>query len=208
MARTDAVLTVDLHHGHLDPDVATLPLPAAKAEAVIDHASELTAAARRAGVPVLHVTSAYRNPEEILSCPKWRPADVDVDADNLRDVSGIGDHNPVGTKLTEVMPAIRDDEYDVFTHAKKRYSPFLHTDLEFLLDQRDVDRLFVAGVNTNSCVQCTCFEACNRDYEVVVVEDCVDSMDGEAYHEAALENIEQVLGTVVSLQDAVAELNG
>lgn len=204
MTETDAILTVDLHHGHLDPEIATLPVPTTKAEKVIDHASQLTAAAREAGVPVIHVTSAYRHSEEILSCPKWRPADVD--ADNLRDVSGIGEHNPIGSKLTEVMPEIRDDNYDVFTHAKKRYSPFLHTDLDFVLEQHDVDRLFIAGVNTNSCVQCTCFEACNRDYEVVVVEECVDSMDGDAFHEAALKNIEQVLGTVLSLDDAVNEL--
>ena len=202
MATNDAVLTVDLHHGHLNPDIATLPVPREKAEAVIDHAAALTTAARDHDVPVFHVTSAYRTPEEILSCPKWRPEDVE--GGNLRDASGIGDHNPAGSKLTEVMPEIRDDEDDVFVHPKKRYSPFLHTDLEFVFDQHDVDRLFIAGVNTNSCVMCTCFEACNRDYETVVVEECVDSMDGDEFHEWALRNIEQVLGSVVSLDEARA----
>lgn len=132
MTATDAVLTVDLHHGHLDPEVATLPVPAEKAESVVTHAATLTAAAREHNVPVIHVTSAYRTPEEIVSCPKWRPKDLE--SENLRDASGIGDHNPAGSKLTEIMPEIRDDEEDVFVHLKKRYSPFLHTDLEFILD--------------------------------------------------------------------------
>lgn len=207
MASTDAVLTVDLHHGHLDPEIATLPVPAEKARSVIEHTADLTAEAREVDVPVIHVTSAYRNPKEILSCPKWRPDDVDTDSGNLRDVSGIGEHNPVGTQLTEIMPEIRDDKHDVFTHAKKRYSPFLHTDLEFILEQRNVDRLFIAGVNTNSCVQCTCFEACNRDYKVVVVEECVDSMDGDEFHELALQNIEQVLGEVQTLEEAIKNID-
>lgn len=199
-----AVLTVDLHHGHLNPDIATLPVPAEKAAAVVEHAASLTAAAREAEVPVLHVTSAYRTPEEILSCPKWRPDDAD--SGNLRDDAGIGDHNPAGSKLTEVMPDIRDDDYDIFIHPKKRYSPFLHTDLEFVLDQHGVERLYVAGVNTNSCVLCTCFEATNRDYEVAVVEECVNSMDGDELHEWALRNIEHVLGSVLSLESAVDQL--
>lgn len=198
-----AILTVDLHHGHLNPDIATLPVPAEKAAAVVDNASSLARGARESGLLVVHATSAYRTPKEILSCPKWRPADVN--SSNLRDASGIGDHNPVGTKLTEVMPSIRDDDYDVFVHPKKRYSPFLHTDLEFVLDQHDIDRLYIAGVNTNSCVLCTCFEATNRDYEVVVVEECVDSMDGNEFHRWALNNIEQVLGSVVTLEEALAQ---
>lgn len=204
MAQDAAVLTVDLHHGHLDPGIATLPVPEDLAVAVIEHTETLTKGARSAGLPVIHVTSAYREPDEILSCPKWRPGDAD--SDNLRDASGIGDHNPVGTKLTEVMPALRDDELDVFVHPKKRYSPFLHTDLEFVLDQHGVERLYIAGVNTNSCVLCTCFEATNRDYEVVVVEECVRSMDGDELHQWALQNIEQVLGSVVSVDEALAQM--
>jgi nicotinamidase-related amidase len=206
MTATDAVMTVDLHHGHLDPEIATLPVPEKKAESVVTHAAALTAAAREHNVPVIHVTSAYRTPEEIVSCPKWRPKGPE--SENLRDTSGIGDHNPAGSKLTEIMSEIRDDEEDVFVHPKKRYSPFLYTDLEFILDQHGVERIFVAGVNTNSCVMCTCFEACNRDYETVVVEECVDSMDGDEFHEWALRNIEQVLGSVVSLDKARTAFEG
>lgn len=202
MEATDAVLTIDPHHGHLDPDIATLPVPAEKAESVVTHAAALTTAARKYKVPVFHVTSAYRTPEEIVSCPKI------LRAGNLLDASSIGDHNPAGSKLTEIMPEIRDDEEDVFVRRKKRYSPFLHTDLEFVLDQHDVDRLFIAGINTNSCVMCTCFEACSRDYETVVVEECVDSIDGDEFHERALRNIEQVLGSVVSLDEARTAFEG
>lgn len=86
------------------------------------------------------------------------------------------------------MPNVRDDEYDVFVHSKKRYYQ-LHTDLDFFLVQHGVQRIYIAGVNRNSCVQCTCFEAGNRNFVVIVVGECVDSMDGEEYHHSALRNI-------------------
>jgi nicotinamidase-related amidase len=81
------------------------------------------------------------------------------------------------------------------------------TDLEFILQTHDIDRLVIAGVNTNTCVLCTCFEATNRDFEVVVVEECVGSMDGEDFHEFGLMNIDQALGAVHSLEDTLAELD-
>jgi nicotinamidase-related amidase len=55
-------------------------------------------------------------------------------------------------------------------------------------------------------VQCTCFEATNRDYEVVVVKDCVGSMDGEEFHQLGLKNIDQALGSVETLDQVTDSL--
>lgn len=192
------VLTVDLHHGHLDPEIATLPVPADRAAAVLDHAETLVTRARDAGYRIVHVTTAYRNGEEILSNPKWGSTDAEV-GDSREDISR---HNIEGSKGPEIMPQLRDED-DVFLLPKKRYSPFRNTDLEFVLETHDVERLVIAGVNTNTCVQCTCFEATNRDYEVTVVEECVDSMDGERFHELGLLNIQQALGEVRSLDETL-----
>lgn len=198
---TTAVLTIDMHHGHLNPEIATLPVPADRAEAVLDHAETLVTRARDAGYPILHVTTAYRDGAELLANPKW--SETETASDDSRE--GISEHNREGSKGVEIMPALRDEE-DIYLLPKKRYSPFLNTDLEFVLRTHDVERLVIAGVNTNTCVQCTCFEATNRDYEVVVVEECVDSMDGEEFHEFGLQNIDQALGNVVSLDEALADL--
>lgn len=201
MTNTTAILTIDMHHGHLDPEIATLPVPADRAEAVLDHAETLVTRARDAGYPILHVTTAYRNGDEVLSNPKWGETETES-ADSRESIS---EHNREGTKGIEIMPSLCDED-DVYLLPKKRYSPFLNTDLEFVLRTRGIDRLVIAGVNTNTCVQCTCFEATNRDYEIVVVEECVDSMDGETFHEFGLRNIDQALGTVVTLEEALADL--
>lgn len=196
-----AILTIDMHHGHLDPEIATLPVPGDRAEAVVEHAETLVTRARDAGYAIFHVTTAYRSGEEVLANPKW--ADTEASAGDSRE--SISEHNREGSTGTEIMPALRD-ESDIYVLPKKRYSPFLNTDLEFLLRTHGIERLVIAGVNTNTCVQCTCFEATNRDYEVVVVRECVDSMDGEEFHRLGLRNIDRALGTVVSLDEALAEL--
>jgi len=197
-----AILTVDLHHGHLDPEIATLPVPEETGEQVVDNAETLITRARAAGYPIIHVTTGYRDAQEILSNPKWSATD-ESDGDSRESIS---EHNIIGSKGLEILPSLRDDE-DIFLQPKKRYSPFLDTDIEFVLRNHGIEKLVIAGVNTNTCVQCTCFEATNRDYEAVVVEECVGSMDGPEFHDLGLKNIDQALGRVVSLSDALDELD-
>ncbi|NHN43001.1 cysteine hydrolase [Halorubellus sp. JP-L1] len=197
-----AILTVDLHHGHLDPEIATLPVPESTRERVVEHAETLVTRARDAGYPVIHVTTGYRDAREILSNPKWS-ATEESEGDSRESIS---EHNIIGSKGLDILPELHEPE-DVVLQPKKRYSPFVDTDIEFVLRTHDVEKLVIAGVNTNTCVQCTCFEATNRDYEAVVVEDCVGSMDGEEFHEFGLMNIDQALGRVLSLEEALDELD-
>lgn len=202
--KTTAILTVDLHRGHLDPEIATLPVPPERAEEIVDAAETLVTTARDAGYPVIHVTTAYRDGREVTANPKWSETETD-DGDSREDIS---EHNVYGkTRGMDIIPAL-SEESDIFLQPKKRYSPFLDTDLPFVLRVNDIETLVIAGVNTNTCVQCTCFEATNRDYEVVVVEDCVGSMDGEEFHQLGLKNIDQALGSVESLDQVTESFDG
>ena len=51
----EAVVTIDLHRGHLDPAVATLPLPAERAAAVVAANRGFLERVRTHGVPIVHV---------------------------------------------------------------------------------------------------------------------------------------------------------
>ena len=66
-----ALVAIDMHRGHLDPGVATLPLPAERCGPVIDRAAQLFAALRQRGVAIVHVVTEYRGPEEIAANPFW-----------------------------------------------------------------------------------------------------------------------------------------
>ena len=66
---------------------------------------------------------------------------------------------------------------DSVIDTKKRYDCFIGTDLEFRLKSLGINTIFMTGINTNSCVLATAIAANVRDYSVVVIEDCVDTMD-------------------------------
>jgi nicotinamidase-related amidase len=188
-ART-AVVAIDMHRGHLDPAVATLPLPAARCGPVIKRAAALFADLRARGVPIVHVVTEYRDAGEIAANPFWKAAHEDP----TKARRGILEHNLVGSPGTEIIPELHDVG-DVVVRSKKRYSVFEPTDLEFVLRRRlGADTVILAGINTTTCVLCAGFEATNRDFRVIVASDAVDSMDGEEMHRFALRLIEAAIG--------------
>ena len=55
-----AIVTIDMHRGHLDPEVATMPASAEDAEKVIKNAEEVLDFARGYGIPIIHVKLVFR----------------------------------------------------------------------------------------------------------------------------------------------------
>jgi biuret amidohydrolase len=185
-----AVVAIDMHRGHLDPAVATLPLPAARCGPLIKRTAALFADLRARGVPIVHVVTEYRDADEIAANPFWKAAHDDP----TKARQGILRHNLAESAGTEIIPELHDPR-DVVVRTKKRYSVFTPTDLEFVLRRRlGADTVILAGVNTTTCVLCAAFEATNRDFRVVVAADAVDSMDGEDMHRFALRLVEAALG--------------
>ena len=54
------IVTIDMHRGHLDPEVATMPASDEDCESVIGHAEELLGFARSHQIPVVHVKLVFR----------------------------------------------------------------------------------------------------------------------------------------------------
>jgi biuret amidohydrolase len=198
--RRTAVVAIDMHRGHLDPAVATLPLPAERCPGVIARAQALFSGLRALGVPIVHVVTVYRDPQETLANPFW--AAIADDPSKKR--SGNRRHNIAGMPGTEIIPDLIDPS-DFIIDTKKRYSAFLHTDLDFLLSRRlAADTLILAGINTTSCVFCASFEATNRDYRVVIASDACDTMDGEEAHQFALKLMANITGWVMTNEEILA----
>jgi len=189
-----AVVTIDLHRGHLDV-IATLPLDRAIAQRVVEANIDFLGEARRKGVPVVHLVTEYRTREEIASNPFWRAiSGTNVTRGNMMS------HNLTGSPGTELMPGIECDG-DVVVGGKRRYDCFNATDLEFTLRNLGVNTLLITGVNTNSCVLATTIVASTKDFVSIVISDCVDTVDGPDLHEAALACIERAFGWVSSSGD-------
>ena len=183
-----AVLTIDLHRGHLDMEVATLPLPPERAARVVEANRAFLDRMRVAGIPVLHVITEYRSAGEVASNPFWKAV-----AGTTATRGNILAHNIPGTPGTQLMPGI-GVEGDVVVGSKRRYDCFQATDLEFTLRSLGVNTLLITGVNTNSCVLASTIIASTKDFACIVIEDCVDTVDGQDFHEAALDCIQRAFG--------------
>jgi nicotinamidase-related amidase len=197
-----AVVAIDLHRGHLDMAVATMPTLPEVAAKVIATNKRLFDWCRGVGIPVIHQLTSYRDAEEIRANPFWRTRAEDPAATR----KNVLRHNIMGGPGCTVMPQLLDPR-DFVVNTKKRYDCFLGTDLDFLLRSRGINTLLITGVNTNSCVLATTTAANVRDYAVIVVEDCVDSMDGPELHAAGLACVKTAFGFVMNT-DAIMALDG
>lgn len=199
--RRTAVVAIDMHRGHLDPVIGTLPLPAERCGPVIARAAALFQELRVLGVPIVHVVTEYREAGEIAANPFWKA----IHDDPAKARKGILKHNLAGSPGTQIIPALWA-EGDLRVGDKKRYNCFYATDLEFLLRRLGVDTLILAGINTTTCVLNTAFEATNRDFRVVIASEAVDSMDGEEMHRFALRLMSAALGWVLSNEEILKAL--
>lgn len=198
-----AVVAIDLHRGHLDPSVATMPLPASQCETVIAANQRFLDNCRSAGIPVVHLLTLYRSAQEIRSNPFWRTRADDPSATR----KNVLKHNLWGLPGTEVIPELLDDR-DWVINTKRRYDCFIGSDLEFTLKKNGINTLLITGVNTNSCVLATTTAACCRDFAAIVIEECVDTMDGAAAHQAALDCVRAAFGWVMSGDEAISAVKG
>lgn len=201
LARNPIVFTVDLHRGHLDPAVATLPLPEQASRELVARAVPLLDRIRALGVPVVHVVTSYRDRAEILSNRYWA-FQAGREGSPRR---AIAEHNLEGMLGLELMPGIARDG-DAIVATKKRYDCLIGTDLEFILRSGEHDAVLLMGVNTNSCVIATAIAMSVRDFVVFVVDDAVDTMLGRPLHDAAELVIDASFGWIVDGETVVRVL--
>jgi biuret amidohydrolase len=202
--RQTAIITIDMHRGHLDMDVATMPADPRDAKRVIANGRAALDFARAQGIPVVHVVLVYRRipglGSEGMVSPFWKAMHAAMTEDDRLTPgrnSTVREHNIEGSAGTQIIPELyRQGDYVIDN--KKRLDCFYGTDLRLLLDTLGVKNVVLMGINTNTCVLNTSFAAFNCDYRVVVLSDCVASMYGDDLHELGLQNISRCLGWVIT----------
>ncbi|HHY38668.1 MAG TPA: cysteine hydrolase [Clostridia bacterium] len=161
-----ALLVIDMQNDFVGP------APVMKCEGgrdIIPRVIEVVRAARQAGVPVIHVIQEHRRQL--------------VDFGRELDVSPV--HCVEGTPGARPVEGL-EPEGDDFVVIKRRFSGFLHTDLDLLLKGLGVERLIITGVATDGCVRATAVDAHQLGYRVSVVGDCVAGATMERHAGALL----------------------
>lgn len=109
-----------------------------------------------------------------------------------------------GTWGVEIVDRLRPRPEDVVV-SKRRYSAFYGTDLEVLLRCWGIETLLLTGVNAEQCVETTAREAFVRDFDVVVVGDCIGSWS-TARLEASKQVVSFALGCVAESESILEAL--
>jgi nicotinamidase-related amidase len=99
-----------------------------------------------------------------------------------------------GTPGCQIDPDLAVAPSDIVV-VKKRYSAFSGTSLDRVLEQLQPDALILAGINTHACIRMTAIDAYQRDWEVILAADCVDSYDRE-HHELSLRYMKDKIAAI------------
>lgn len=196
-----ALVSIDMHKGHLEKKIATLPLPEDRARIVYANVLSILTRTRAQNIPVIHVVTSYRDSTESLSNPFW--SSIETLGHNTR--SHMGRHNLIGSMGTELMDGLFSSG-DILIGNKKRYDSFLWTDLEFVLRNLKTKYLLIVGVNTNSCILATTISASTKDFYPIVIRDGVSTMDDIELQESAFKIISKSFGTVVESAELFSAL--
>ncbi|MEP9376002.1 cysteine hydrolase [Aquabacter sp. CN5-332] len=199
------VLTIDCQRGNLEPELASLPVPAPECARVIAGTNRLIGLGRTHGLDIIHLTTVFE--ACLLGTHPFERAMLELNESfSPGKKSDFKRHKSPGSKEAEFVPDLDVQPSDLIIDGKRTFDGFEGTPLDRLLRAMGKDTLLIAGCNTNTCVLSTTFGAYNRGYRAVVISDCVASAYGEDLHAFALSNIQRRLGWVLDLTDLEAKL--
>lgn len=169
---TTALVVIDMQRDFVEPGGfgEALGNDVSLVRSAIEPCAKLLKVARDTGLMVIHTREGHR--PDLTDCP---PAKL-----NRGGKTFIGETGPKGRILIrgeaghdiipELYPVAGEPVVD-----KPGKGAFYQTDLQLILQNRNIKTLIVCGVTTEVCVNTTVREANDRGYECIVPEDCVAS---------------------------------
>ena len=166
------LLVMDMENDlvHVDgPNGKTAYAQQVKDRQVLPNARRAIERARAAGLPIGYVRVGFS--ADYRECPPASPVFSGARKNGLFQL---------GTWGTEIHPDLAPRPED-FLITKHRVSPFYATTLEAILRAHAITRLYCCGVSTNGVVHAAVREGHDRDYEMVVLEDCCCAMTADEH---------------------------
>ena len=185
--RRPALIVIDMTLGFTDPES---PL-ACDLEGPVANIGRLLEAARRAEIPVLFTTVAYRESDKLTAAAfiDKVPALLTLEA---------------GSRWAEIDPRIAPRTEEPVLN-KLFASGFYGTGLSSALTAAGVDTLIVTGASTSGCVRATVVDALQYGFRPVVPREAVGDRNPSA-HEANLYDMDAKYGDVIPVEEALKYL--
>ena len=142
---------------------------------MLENSLQVIDAARRLGAAILHAPICFAEGyPEISSAPYGILAAIV--ASNAFSKGSWG---------AEIAPQFTPVGSDIVLEGKRGLDCFASTNIDFILRQRGITHLAIAGFLTNCCVESTMRSAYERGYQVLTLKDCT-ATTGMAEQEAAV----------------------
>ncbi len=136
---------------------------------MLAHSRAVTQEARARGVTVMHAPIGFANGYPEI------PVDAYGILAGIRQ-AGAFRKDSWGAAIADAMaPA----EGDIVIEGKRGLDCFASTNIDFILRQRGITDLVIAGFLTNCCVESTMRSAYERGYRVVTLTDCTATLSAE-----------------------------
>lgn len=103
--------------------------------------------------------------------------------------------------LSELLQ--QPEEHEII---KKRYSAFFRTELDEVLVNIAPSEIVIAGVNTHACIRVTAIDAYQRDYQLVLAKECIDSYDQGCHDESFGYLVNSGIGLPLANSQIIARL--
>lgn len=199
---TTALIVIDMQRDFIQEGGfgATLGNDVAPLQAIVPTTARLIAAARQAGLAVIHTRECHA--PDLSDCP---PAKRDRGSPSLR----IGDPGPMGRVLIAgepgagIIPELAPMAGELVLD-KPGKGAFYKTSLDDHLARLGSRTLIFAGVTTEVCVQTTMREANDRGFECLLAEDATESYF-PAFKAATLDMI-RAQGAIVGWTATTAQI--
>ncbi len=157
----------------------------------IDYTNQISALARRAGMPVVWTQVAYM--DSAADAGVWGTR-TDT-PDSLQNIK-------IGSRRHALDERCAVDRAVDAIYTKRMPSAFFETPLQSLLVWHKVDTVVVTGGSTSGCVRATAVDSLSRGYRTIVpIETCADKH--ESYHFANLTDLQLKYADVVPVQEVV-----
>ncbi len=196
--RRTAFVVIDMQNTFCQPGA---PAEVAPSRGIVGPINALADKLRARGVPVIWVVHANSH---IGDRSDWELFFDHIVADSVR-ARTIESLSPDRQKVWAGLVVDPADKIVV----KNRYSALVSgaSQLERILRSTGIDTLLIAGTKTNICCESTARDAMMLDFKVVMVEDCCAALS-DREHQAALENVIQQFGDVMTSAEVISRVVG
>lgn len=194
-----ALLLVDPYNDFLSEGGKLWPLVEGVAREVglLDNLRTITTVARSAGMRVF-----------IVPHRRWEPGDYESWAHPSPDQIAVGRKQVFakGTWGGDWHPDFAPQADDIVIKEHWAQNGFANTDLDFLLKQHGIDKVIMAGMLANTCIEATGRYAMELGYHVTLVKDATAAFSTERMHAAHVLNGPNFAHAILTTAEVVAAL--